>query len=282
MIRRPPRSTLFPYTTFFRSRGDGDGNARACIVRNVSEVAVAEIFVKQLALRVAGFGLELLDFGIHVAVADENVGPAVVVHVEKAATPAKVLSVPAEAGLKSGIFKIRAAEVAVQRRSVAGKIRFDEIEIAVEIVIGGGDAHASLGLAIGTEGAASFDGDVREGAVFLVLIESAGGGIVSDMTFGPAVVPALASAGHAGFFANVREGGVAVVVVEDIFAEVGNEKIIEAVVVVVADADTLSPARMKQAGFGGDVGESAISIVLEKMIGGFLSGGKTFEASTVD
>src|SRR3712207_7257125 len=29
MIRRPPRSTLFPYTTLFRSHGrDGDGPAR--------------------------------------------------------------------------------------------------------------------------------------------------------------------------------------------------------------------------------------------------------------
>src|SRR3712207_7465601 len=29
MIRRPPRSTLFPYTTLFRSgRGDGDGGLR--------------------------------------------------------------------------------------------------------------------------------------------------------------------------------------------------------------------------------------------------------------
>src|SRR5690242_21583970 len=28
MIRRPPRSTLFPYTTLFRSRGDGDGRTR--------------------------------------------------------------------------------------------------------------------------------------------------------------------------------------------------------------------------------------------------------------
>src|SRR3712207_9031107 len=26
MIRRPPRSTLFPYTTLFRSRRDGGGN----------------------------------------------------------------------------------------------------------------------------------------------------------------------------------------------------------------------------------------------------------------
>src|SRR5258707_6305633 len=28
MIRRPPRSTLFPYTTLFRSRVDGDGGER--------------------------------------------------------------------------------------------------------------------------------------------------------------------------------------------------------------------------------------------------------------
>src|SRR5690349_22804583 len=27
MIRRPPRSTLFPYTTLFRSFGDGSGQA---------------------------------------------------------------------------------------------------------------------------------------------------------------------------------------------------------------------------------------------------------------
>src|SRR5688572_31402815 len=31
MIRRPPRSTLFPYTTLFRSRGDRDRRrGRAC------------------------------------------------------------------------------------------------------------------------------------------------------------------------------------------------------------------------------------------------------------
>src|SRR3989442_3180333 len=28
MIRRPPRSTLFPYTTLFRSRADGQGARR--------------------------------------------------------------------------------------------------------------------------------------------------------------------------------------------------------------------------------------------------------------
>src|SRR5438034_8180700 len=33
MIRRPPRSTLFPYTTLFRSEHDGVGsNRRGCLV----------------------------------------------------------------------------------------------------------------------------------------------------------------------------------------------------------------------------------------------------------
>jgi len=358
------------------ARGHGRGDAGAGVVGNVIEAAVAEIFVEQLALRIAGFGLELLDFGIDVAVADENVGPAVVVHVKKTAAPAEILRVLAEAGLIGGVLEIGAAEIVVERRGVAGKIGFDEIEIAVEIVIGGGDAHAGLGLAVGAERAAGFESDVREGAVLFVLIERAGGGIVGDVNVRPAViveigsehaeavgavgvedagffgdigegavaivvienifsakqagraagdhdafvkagagfgdgrgfqieiniigdeeikmavaivihegaagVPALASAGDAGFFADVGESAVAVVVVENIFAEVGDEEIVETVVVVVADADGLSPAGMGEAGFGGDIGEGAVAIIFEEMRGGLLAGGETFEAGSID
>src|SRR2546430_11366870 len=32
MIRRPPRSTLFPYTTLFRSHAEGTPKSRACSV----------------------------------------------------------------------------------------------------------------------------------------------------------------------------------------------------------------------------------------------------------
>src|SRR3712207_7816679 len=46
MIRRPPRSTLFPYTTLFRSRLDrpaGTGNGGAGAV--VSEIPVLQLLV---------------------------------------------------------------------------------------------------------------------------------------------------------------------------------------------------------------------------------------------
>src|SRR5690242_21410756 len=44
MIRRPPRSTLFPYTTLFRSLTRGILE-RAALVREVPEIAVARIRV---------------------------------------------------------------------------------------------------------------------------------------------------------------------------------------------------------------------------------------------
>src|SRR2546428_7377603 len=39
MIRRPPRSTLFPYTTLFRSRDDGRGHVASAV--SVAAVARA-------------------------------------------------------------------------------------------------------------------------------------------------------------------------------------------------------------------------------------------------
>src|SRR3712207_8429406 len=45
MIRRPPRSTLFPYTTLFRSRTQlDDGNLFGLFVRDVSGAIVAGLY----------------------------------------------------------------------------------------------------------------------------------------------------------------------------------------------------------------------------------------------
>src|SRR3712207_7060251 len=43
MIRRPPRSTLFPYTTLFRSRPDQGVEHRDDAVRHVAEDAAADL-----------------------------------------------------------------------------------------------------------------------------------------------------------------------------------------------------------------------------------------------
>src|SRR3712207_8355045 len=43
MIRRPPRSTLFPYTTLFRSVRAGRGLARACVLRSDGDDPVGRL-----------------------------------------------------------------------------------------------------------------------------------------------------------------------------------------------------------------------------------------------
>src|SRR5207247_804776 len=128
----------------FDARGDRRGNSGASVIGNIFEAPVAQIFVEQLALRITRFSLELLDFGINVTVANEDVGPAVIVHVKKTAAPAEILRVLAETALIGGVLEIRAAEIVVKRWRVAGELRFDEVEIAVEIVVGGRADRAGL------------------------------------------------------------------------------------------------------------------------------------------
>src|SRR5215472_6977779 len=155
-------------TTGIRSR-----DARSSQVGDFLKSAISQITVKQLALRVSRLGFELLDFGVHVPIADQNIGPAVVVEIEESASPAEVLRVRAEAGGESHVFKIRTAQVVIERRRVAGKIGFHDIEISVEIIVCRRNSHARLWLAVGTKRTSSYDRDILELAVFLVLIKRA-------------------------------------------------------------------------------------------------------------
>src|SRR5258708_36988072 len=85
---------------------------------------------------------------------------------KKTAAPTEILRVLAEAGVERGVFKCGSTEIMIEGRSVACEIRFHNIEIAVEIVIGGGYPHTSLRFAVGAEGAARFHGDVGKFSVF--------------------------------------------------------------------------------------------------------------------
>jgi hypothetical protein len=82
------------------------------------------ILVEQLALRVARFGAQLLHLRIDMAIADEDVGPAITVEIEKTNAPAEILRVAAESGGESGIFKGGAAEIVIERRRVTRKFVF--------------------------------------------------------------------------------------------------------------------------------------------------------------
>ncbi len=126
------------------------------------------------------------------AVAGQDVGPAVVIEIEEAGAPTKKAGVAAQAGLEGHVFEVVVAQVAVKRGSVAGEIGFDDFESAIAEDIGGGNAHACLRFAVGAKSHARFQGDVGECAVVIVLEQRGWGGIVGDVDVGPAVVIEIA------------------------------------------------------------------------------------------
>jgi len=92
---------------------------------------------------------------------------------------------------------------------------------------------------------------------------------------------AFAVAGDARLVRHIGEGAVAVVVVEHVLAEVTNEKIVEAVIVIIADADSLPPAVINETSLGSYIREGAVAIILKQVRGGLLAGRKTFQPPAV-
>src|SRR3982074_639822 len=123
-------------------------------------MTVAKVAVEQFPRRVSGLGLQLLHFGIHVPVTYENVRPAVVVEIKKAAAPAQKLGVRTQTRRESRVFKTTTTLIVVQRGSVAGEIGFDQVQVSVEIIVAGGNSHAGLRLAVRTESAPGLDSNV--------------------------------------------------------------------------------------------------------------------------
>ena len=86
--------------------------------------------------------------------------------------------------------------------------------------------------------------------------------------------PLMLGPGHARPIGDVGEGAVAVVPVEDVSTPVADEQIVEAVVVVVADAAALSPSGMGESRLLRDVAERAVAIVVEQVAGRLPIGGR--------
>ncbi len=168
--------------------GCGVGDAGAGLRGDLFELAVAEVAIEILVLRIGGIDVGAFDLGVDVAVGHEDVEPAIVVHVEEAYAPAEEAGVDAKAGEIGVVVEVAVAEIEVEGVGVAGEVGLDDVEEAVAIEVADGDAHACLGLAVGGVGDAGLDGDIFEGAVLLVLVERGGGGVVGDVDVGPAIV----------------------------------------------------------------------------------------------
>src|SRR5438552_7139367 len=77
---------------------------------------------------------------------------------------------------------------------------------------------------------------------------------------------------------HIRERSVTVVAVEDVLSPVGDEQVVEAIIVIVAHTYAASPARLQQACPLGYIREASVPVVFEEPIAG--APGNVGEAST--
>src|SRR5690348_12170805 len=99
----------------------------------------------------------------------------------------------AETGGEGRVGERAVAVVVVEGGGVVGEIGFEDVEIAVAIVVGHGRAHAGLGAPVLVEGGAGHHGHVGKGAIVVVVVENAGRAVASDINVRPAIVVVVQS-----------------------------------------------------------------------------------------
>src|SRR5260221_14163961 len=103
------------------------GDARAHLRGNVGEAAVTPFFGAKVAIDQAGIFVGLadgvtVDLRVDVAVDLHEVGPAIVVVVEKSAAPGYVAVVDADAGRKGDVGKSAVAVIVIEVAGIVSEI----------------------------------------------------------------------------------------------------------------------------------------------------------------
>ena len=101
--------------------------------------------------------------------------------------------------------------------------------------------------------------------------------IVDERTTSP---PRFPRSGDAGLFRDLSEHSI-LVVKKPVLAVVRDVEVFPTVVVIVADANALSPARCGESGLNGHVGECAVMVVSIETIARTLPGRKSFEPGAI-
>src|SRR6266550_4430570 len=139
-----------------------------------------------------------LDFGIDVSIDLQDVRPAVIIVINEAATPSNVLVVDADSRGECNVTKGSVAVVVIEVARVVGEVGLENIKPSVAVIIGDGNAHSGLFVAILAVGAAGDHRDIGESAVVVVVEEDAGFGVHGDINIGPAVIIKIIGDGSDG------------------------------------------------------------------------------------
>src|SRR5439155_10890622 len=106
--------------------------------------------------------------------------------------------------------------------------------------------------------------------------------VIIDQTAPGVPSGTLATLEEAGLFGNFGEGTVCIVVIEDILAPVGDEQILETVVIVISDAHSLAPARAAKARPCRNIRERPVAVVVVEVVSWLAAFGETLQSGRID
>ena len=120
------------------------GNARAGGCGYVAKPSIAQVFIQHLGLFVVSMAVQGIDFGVHVPVHVEEVGPTIVIKIEESAAPTKQAGVCGQASGLRVLFKQALASIAIKIGEIVGEIGFKDIQQSVAIVVSCGNTHTLI------------------------------------------------------------------------------------------------------------------------------------------
>ena len=129
-----------------------------------------------------------LHLGIYASGRDEQIREAVVVEIDDAGAPPYIASFDAQAGADGDVVEVPFPVVAVEDIGIVGEVRFEDVEVSVEVVVADAHTHAGLFQPVFAERHPSFQTLLAKGAVVLVAKQPARRGIAGDIDIRPTVV----------------------------------------------------------------------------------------------
>ncbi len=211
-------------------------NATPAITATIGERAVVIVLEQNARLRIDG---------------DINVGPAVVVEIVRNRGDRIARPGFQNAGFLRDVGKRAVAVVVIEDVRVAGQ--------------SARAAHRRNAFPLAQRGLAAFHRRFCGIELDVIADKKIEMAVAIVIDPGAARAPARFFAIQAGFFRHVGERAVAIVAKQNVVAPEAAEKIVPAVVVVIADANAGLPSGARESGFRGDVGESSVAIIFVEM-----------------
>src|SRR5580700_8957301 len=157
-------------------------------IRNLLECSISEVS-EENARRLIRIGWKLFfDSGVHTSSYKEDVRPTVVVQIKNPRSPTRETGLNAKFRLQSSIVKIARAIVVVQHICVLCKVSFEEVQVAIQVVITDSDSHSRFFATVAAQGNTTLNPFLFESPVVLVDEQQAGCRVASYVYVRPTVL----------------------------------------------------------------------------------------------